>query len=439
MTQSPAQAPSPVESEPPIIIESREELIALLSEASELEHMLMCEYLFATFTLKRSLSEGISQDQLNAITRWDHVVSEVASQEMLHLALASNLLSSLGAGPHFTRPNFPQYAKYYPPGIQLALRPFGEEALQHFIFLERPEGMEGEDAEGFRPVEATLPLSATGSEVVPVPQMYATVGHLYRGIEQGFQRLVEKYGARQVFIGPPAAQATQAHFQWPELIAVTNIASAQATIDAIIEQGEGARGDWQNAHYGKFLRVLREFEELRQREPSFSPARGVLPAHSRPAEDVSPHIKRVIQDPITARVNDLFNGCYEVTLQILQRYFTRTGETEAEVATLSNVAVGLMMGVIRPLGILLTTLPIGETSPGMAAGPSFTVYRTSASLPQYEAAWVVLHERLVTLAEACVRGRSYMGAMPAAQETLVAVEDKLRKFAAALGTHLTPS
>jgi hypothetical protein len=439
MAQSPTQAPLPVASEPPIIIESREELIALLAEASELEHMLMCEYLFATFTLKRSTNEGISQEQLDAITRWDRVISNVASQEMLHLALATNLLSALGAGPHFTRPNFPQYAKYYPPGIQLALRPFGEEALRHFIFLERPEGMEGEDAESFRHVEAQPPLAVTGSEVVPMPQTFATVGHLYRGIEQGFRRLVEKYGERQVFIGPPVAQATQAHFQWPELLAVTDLASAQAAIDAIVEQGEGARGNWQDAHYGTFLSVLREYEECRQREPSLAPARGVLPAHSRPAEDVSQHNTRVIEDHTTARVNDLFNGCYEVTLQILQRYFTRTGETEAEVTTLSDVAVGLMMGAIRPIGILLTTLPIGATYPGLAAGPSFTVYRTSASLPQHEAAWVILHERLLTLAEACVRGRSYPGAAPAARETLVAVEEQLRGFAAALGAHLIPS
>ena len=37
--------------ESPIVIEDREELIFMLSEAASLEHMIMCEYLFAVFSL----------------------------------------------------------------------------------------------------------------------------------------------------------------------------------------------------------------------------------------------------------------------------------------------------------------------------------------------------------------------------------------------------
>jgi hypothetical protein len=39
-------------SEPAILIRSREELLYLLAEASEIEHNLMCCYLFAAFGLK---------------------------------------------------------------------------------------------------------------------------------------------------------------------------------------------------------------------------------------------------------------------------------------------------------------------------------------------------------------------------------------------------
>jgi len=38
--------------EPPLRVEHREELVWLLAQACELEHGLMCEYLFAQFTLK---------------------------------------------------------------------------------------------------------------------------------------------------------------------------------------------------------------------------------------------------------------------------------------------------------------------------------------------------------------------------------------------------
>src|SRR5947199_7649471 len=114
--------------EHPIVIKDREELIFVLSEASALEHMIMCGYLFAAFSLKRDVSEGVTAAQLEAIKRWERVVSGVAAQEMLHLALVSNLLTSIGAIPFFGRPNFPSQSKYYPPGIQLALLPFGQDA-----------------------------------------------------------------------------------------------------------------------------------------------------------------------------------------------------------------------------------------------------------------------------------------------------------------------
>ncbi len=39
--------------ENPIVIKNREELIFVLSEAAMLEHMIMCEYLFAAFSLSR--------------------------------------------------------------------------------------------------------------------------------------------------------------------------------------------------------------------------------------------------------------------------------------------------------------------------------------------------------------------------------------------------
>ena len=46
--------------EPPLRVEHREELVWLLAQACELEHGLMCEYLFAQFTLKRTQQEGLS-------------------------------------------------------------------------------------------------------------------------------------------------------------------------------------------------------------------------------------------------------------------------------------------------------------------------------------------------------------------------------------------
>jgi Ferritin-like len=116
--------------------------------------------------------------------------------------------------------------------------------LQHFLYLERPEGMDLVDAPEFAVLAIPQPgLTLDDDQIVPQTQDFATIGHLYRGIEQGFRHLVEKYGEQRVFIGPPRAQATQQYFGWPELIAVTDLASACQAIETIIEEGEGAHGD----------------------------------------------------------------------------------------------------------------------------------------------------------------------------------------------------
>src|SRR5437588_6238630 len=153
--------------EAPFIIEHREALIYMLCEAAELEHGIMCQYLFAAFSLKQREDEGLTAEQVEAVTRWRRGISHVAAEEMLHLALVHNLLSAVGAAPHFGRPNLPAPAHHYPAGVNLTLVPFGEQALQHFMFLERPEGMELEGAEGIDAlIHDAIPLMAEG-DIVP--------------------------------------------------------------------------------------------------------------------------------------------------------------------------------------------------------------------------------------------------------------------------------
>jgi hypothetical protein len=412
----------------PVVATTREELLFLLCEASELEHLLMCEYLFAAFSLKRSADEGLTADQLQAVRRWERVIVGVAVQEMLHLAQASNLLTALGGMPHFRRPNFPRRASYYPPEIQLALMPFSEHALRHFIFLERPEVSEAQDAPEFTIIGARA-AAATGAEAVPVAQDFATVGQLYRAIEQGLHVLVEKYGERQVFVGPRTVQATGDYFRWPDLVAVTDLASASRAIEFVVEQGEGARGHWEDAHYGRFLHVLDEYLALQREDPAFAPSRPAVPARARLPRDVSEG--ELITDPRTAAMADLFNGCYEMLLEVLLRFFLHEGETPTELKTLANAAVEAMFAVITPLGRLLTALPVGPSAPGKTAGPTFEIFRRSYVLPHRAAAWTVLHERLQELADACGTVLGLFGAPEdgPATATLAGVEGGLRQLA----------
>ena len=188
-----------------IVIEHRSSLIYMLCGAAEVEHAVMCEYLFAAFSLKRSVSEGLTHEQLAAVGRWRSTILTVAKQEMLHLAIACNLLTSIGASPHLSRPNLPQPARHYPSGVRFELLPFGEQALRHFLFLERPEGMDLRDAEGMAAVENAVPVMGE-EEIAPHLQEFRTVGHLYRSIEAGFRHLADKMGEENLFLGPSGSQ-----------------------------------------------------------------------------------------------------------------------------------------------------------------------------------------------------------------------------------------
>src|SRR5205085_5854698 len=110
----------------------------------------------------------------------------------------------------------------------------------------------------------------------------------------------------------------------------------------------------------------------------------------------------LIGDRVTSLCADLFNVSYEVVLQILERYFAHTEETDAQLGTLANAAVNLMVSVLRPLGDVITTLPIGPGHPQRTAGPSFELfYEDDYLLPHRESAWVLLEERVRNAASFC--------------------------------------
>jgi hypothetical protein len=224
-----------------LLVEHREQLWSLLVEAAQFEHMIMCQYLYACFSLKTDPDEGLTAEQAGAVARWQETLTGIAIEEMLHLALVNNVMTAIGAAPTLSRPNFPRHSEFLPPGAEFALLPFGADSLTHFLYLERPEGMERVDAAEFVPA-APSPQPVGQAEVMPRLQGFLTVGHLYRGIEQGLSDLAGQLGEPVLFVGEPRAQATPDRFRWPQLIAVTDLASARAAIEEIIEQGEGRAG-----------------------------------------------------------------------------------------------------------------------------------------------------------------------------------------------------
>ena len=141
------------------MIRTREHLLHVLAEAAELEHNLLCSYLFAAFSLKQGVDEDLAPHELAAVERWRAAILQVCVEEMLHLAQVANLTVAVGSRPHFDRPNLPVAPGYHPAGVRVALRPFDLDTLQHFIYLERPKAHRGRQrrlrgAPGRRPAAA---------------------------------------------------------------------------------------------------------------------------------------------------------------------------------------------------------------------------------------------------------------------------------------------
>lgn len=124
-------------------------------------------------------------------------------------------------------------------------------------------------------------------------------------------------------------------------------------------------------------------------------------------------------------------NCYQVIY--IEMLYLHGGETDEELQLLSDISVELIFNFIRPIGILLTTLPIGPHLPGVQAGPSFETFRLGGHpLPHRYSGWIIIHERLVELADFCASLKPYEAVSP----DLAAVESNLRRLASRMQPHL---
>jgi hypothetical protein len=423
-----------------LVVADREELLFLLGEAAEVEHAVCCSYLYAAFSLRTGPADGLAGDQLAAVTRWRHALAHIALQEMVHLAMANNLLAAVGGAPHLMRGPFPRRLPYAPE-ITLALSPLDEATLQRFLYIERPEDLDIADVAGAVRRARVVP-APTGPPVLAAPREFDSLGGLYRGLERGLAGLVDRYGEAAVFVGSRRTQSAATLFAFPtelpELVPVTGLASARQAIEVIVAEGEGTRGDWSTAHFGRFLAMLTELRTLRERDPAFAPARpAVENPHVRDPRDLlrSPGWRGEasrqglpvgpVDDPAAVAVSDLFDACYGTLLRLLERLFQHGAETAAELRLVADAGVEVMWSVIRPLGELLTRLPAGPSSPGRTAGPGFRLEGWTPLSTHQRAAWTVLRERLAELAGVAGGLGAVSPVLPEAAATLGRLAERL--------------
>src|SRR5688572_28893071 len=110
--------------------QSRQLLVEMLQEASQLEHSLLNTYLLAACSLKSTPQEfgsiGGKPNNRRAIhfekaRIWKQTILKVASEEMLHLHYVQCLLRALGEPPHFELPNRAENGNWVIPNWNLKI------------------------------------------------------------------------------------------------------------------------------------------------------------------------------------------------------------------------------------------------------------------------------------------------------------------------------
>jgi len=422
-------------------VETREELLYLLTRASELEHDLACSYLYAGYSIKTSIEEGgIKPEELAAIRIWKRKIATVAVEEMLHLGQVSNILTAVGGAPHFTRSNFPLPASTFPFGIEITLEPLSQALIERFVCYEMPE-------EGVLPPERLAEYDALrkrigggidGAELARLQNAiepwdidFRTVGEFYHKVESAFSCIPEN----RLFIGDPAVQANPTYLDLPkELVQVIDAASARKAIEMIVEQGESPTADHPDAHFAVFDSIRREYAALadraQQENRRFEPFRPMLSNPSTRGIGVAPGSNR-ITDAVAQELAALFNSAYGLMLMMLARFFAHGGETEDEFRLLSRGTLRIMASCLRPLGEALAKTPAGPEYPGKTAGPSFGFTSYIDTLTHKNAAWIFFLERLYDLALRLTRlgeEASLPQEVPEAAAALESVAEHLTPF-----------
>ena len=330
-------------------VETLESLREHLQWAIEVEHATLPPYFCALYSLDPVRNPEAVQ-----------VVAGVLVEEMIHMALAANLLNAVGGQPRLDTPTMlpghPRRLPHQDGSLELSLVPFGTEALEMFLRIEQP--------------------AATGAP--PETDCYETIGQFYDAIRVALLHLCAELGERSVFCGDPTRQVTADHFSHSgaQVNAVHDLASALAALEEIVEQGEGRGGGevWDGqedvyhpgsdevAHYYRFqeLKVGRRYRRGDTPtsgptgEPLFVDLAGVQPMRRNPR--MSDHAPG---NPIRVAQEE-FNHSYSALLQQLEQAFNGSPSKLA-------VATRTMYELKAQAQALMQMVDDG----GHAAGPTF--------------------------------------------------------------------
>ncbi len=348
-----------------------EQLLHWLAEAAELEHNLLCSYLYALFSLKQEDDEDLTDAELAAVRRWRGTLLSVCIEEMTHLAQVANITVALGGRAHFNRPNLPVAAGYHPGGIVIALARFDRDTLDHMIHIERPAGAGDPDGASFAPLAASASTrDRRPPRLMPSGPRYDTIGEFYAILKDGLAAYSRVHGV-EAFRGPAELQFRPEELGHGRLLVVRDLADAAAALDEIVRQGEGGAASGEESHYRLFLDMRDEFDALRARRPAFDPARAVVRNPVMHAPTAADRRQVVAHDALA--LLDFANSLYNLMLRCLQQLYETPWDAPAARQAICAAAF-LSMKAFSRASTELTRFPAVDGEEGRA-GVSFAMPR----------------------------------------------------------------
>jgi hypothetical protein len=326
------------------------ELGVFLQNAIVLEHSTIPPYLTAMFSLRAGTNAQIARQ-----------IHDIVIEEMLHMAIAANILIAIGGSPAINTPNFiPNYPGPLPMNIGdlvVGIEAFSIDVVKNtFMAIEEPEH--------------PIPIKTVELESV----QFATIGQFYDAIKDQIQAL-----GPSIFRFPYAPpQVVSPKWFGDRLFVITNPYTACKAIDLIKLEGEGTSespfaspGD--PAHFYRFGEIAAG-RKIIQTPDGF--AYGGAPILFEPSGvwPIRPNCKIADFKPGThARTRiEAFAYNYSALLNSLHNAFN--GDPSQ-----LDTAIGIMYD-LRTSAVALMETDTGDTS-GETVGPSFEYVNVQGGMP----------------------------------------------------------
>ena len=329
-------------------IRNRRELQEHLIWTMRIEAFNIPPYLYAMYSLEDQQSDAAA------------LIRSVATEEMLHLALAANLLLAVGGSPTFYDrtlvPAYPAAAPHHQPELVVSLERCSPEVVRStFMAIEQPTEI------------AEDPGDMEHGE-------YNSQGQFYFEVETAIERMAGEGDLfsdpqRERQLGDPSFYGVVRFDEEDSggLLAITDFDTARTAIETAIYQGEGLRDHhWADPSH----RELTHYYKFAALADGTTPLGSVLPVATNPKlREMSESVRPIAE---------LFNAACSYVLVTIDDLYAPIGDDAR--GPLIDRQYSLMSSVMAPIAAHLVRQPIGDGS-GRNAGPTFDFYEFGSDAP----------------------------------------------------------